>query len=220
MNQHRKRPVRIYPREIHPDYLAFLSPDQMPRNRNRPPQMQRAFTNYRVQIFALLVITLGTTCIFGTIKAASALRPSVNNDDQELQGHHTIRNHSDEEKLIQLSEALAILVTVVKRHETVLTTTYPQRNQALPESFHNMNLIPFLSSKEISLTTPAIPITVNVSNARLRSGPSSSFPVVVTLEKNTDLLATQVKDGWVLVTSPKGKDAWIKKELIAVKTLG
>lgn len=61
------------------------------------------------------------------------------------------------------------------------------------------------------------PIEVVTEKANLRTGANLLATAIGTVAKGTVLLATEEMDKWFKVKSPKGEEAWISKETVALK---
>jgi Bacterial SH3 domain len=61
------------------------------------------------------------------------------------------------------------------------------------------------------------PVKVTVERAHLRAEADRAGKSLGAVPKDTVLLATEEKDGWVKVSTPKGEDAWISHDVITEK---
>lgn len=60
---------------------------------------------------------------------------------------------------------------------------------------------------------------ISSEKANLRESPSLDAPTIVTLAKDTILLGTDIRDGWIKTFAPNGKEAWVHGSLVT-KTKG
>lgn len=61
------------------------------------------------------------------------------------------------------------------------------------------------------------PIQVLTEKANLRERPGITQKALVTVPKNTVLLAMEEKDGWLRVSTPKGEEAWVSLDIVQRK---
>lgn len=73
------------------------------------------------------------------------------------------------------------------------------------------------SSKESKLMDNSFPYPVRVQaiSANLRKEPDRASESLGTVAKDTVLLATQQNNGWIRVTTVKGENAWIGRDLVS-----
>ena len=57
---------------------------------------------------------------------------------------------------------------------------------------------------------------VSAERVNIRGGPGSTYNVIVTVDKNTELQVRSYRDGWYEVELPKGAGCWIYKDYIKV----
>lgn len=208
--------------KIHPSYFEFLPGDTKWKLRSsflsenvKPKNVCRGVV---IAVFVLFV-SAGTIAmtIFSSTSYSKFMRGA---GSEGFPTQAVAAKDESEQKIVQLSEALSVLVAVVKKHQVALMIPDSRAYKQLDASRQTIPVLsPSSLRKEDSVITAAVPITVNVSNARLRIAPTDSSDIITTLERGTDLLAMKVEKGWVLVTAPTGQEAWIRKNLISVKTM-
>lgn len=207
--------------KIHPDYLEFLPEDENQNFQSQIKSLQRKQRKCRIFVPTLsfrTIVYIGIMTVV-PLSAASAMKFVFRTSPEKFLNSDQTTEQDFEQKLTQLSEALSIIVSAVKRHEVALADHGSGKYKQTIVPSPITSSLPPAFREENSVASAAVPITVNVSNARLRTAPVVSSDIVATLDKGTDLLATRVENGWILVTAPTGQDAWIRKELISVKAL-
>jgi serine/threonine-protein kinase len=105
---------------------------------------------------------------------------------------------------------------------TVVTTPMPG---STPEETAQVILVPTRESPATATPTPQVTeapaearLRVNIANANVRSGPSTTFNVIERLASGTELIPLAVTENetgrWYLVTLPNGQRGWISSTVV------
>lgn len=64
------------------------------------------------------------------------------------------------------------------------------------------------------------PVKVTVDKAHLRKGADRTAPSILEVSKDTTLMAFDGTDKWLKVSTPRGEDAWISRNVVVAKKVG
>lgn len=90
----------------------------------------------------------------------------------------------------------------------------------LVASVQNLSTVERHEEKEIVTDLDEVfpyPVQVTSEKANLRVGPNRTEKSLGIVSKNTVLLATDGRDGWMKISTPKGEQAWISADVVREK---
>ena len=148
---------------------------------------------------ALVGVLCGTIFFthFGplTFRVASASKPLVNPLIT------SVGSTAYEDRFLRLSMALGQVVSMVKKHDAILTKSSPQlmqqKNIENEENYANAEVV-----------------RVSVPSANLRISPGKTSSAIMMVSEGTELLVEEKVGDWTRVISPNGHALWISNEVI------
>lgn len=203
---------------IHPDYYSSVTKLESERSTQHLESFRsgRLVTPKRINLLTIfgsvksiqlilgaslaLIGVLCGTIIFTrygplTLRAPSTSKPLVN----EL--IPSVGSTAYEDRFLRLSMALGQVVSMVKKHDAILSKISPHLRQ-------QRNI-----ENEVDFTNTEV-VRVSVPSANLRISPEKTSSAIMVVSEGTELLVDERQGDWTRVISPNGHALWISNGVI------
>jgi|GEM_PF-6235891 len=102
-------------------------------------------------------------------------------------------------------------MALMKRIVIELAASVSELSKVAPEAKPTQAVEELTARDEQSMPAP---VTVAGERANLRKTPTLEAPIIAEVSRNTVLLATEEKENWLKVLTPKGQEAWVHRSMV------